>query len=91
MMIKMLRVERLGQTQNVFSEAIGISQTYLSLLEKSKKIPSTQLLEKIGTYVDVPVAILFWFSITENDIKDKKKEYFNSLKPSVDALIESFL
>lgn len=87
LMIKKVRAN-LNQTQTEFSKEIGISQTYLSQLEKCRKIPSTQLLEKIGDYCNIPMGVLFWFSVTEYDIKEEKKQLFNDLKKSIDSLIE---
>jgi len=87
LMIKTLRTGK-KENQNSFSSKLGISQTYLSQLEKGKKTPSPHLLERISIYVDIPLAILFWYSITEFDIKDEKRELFKDLKPSIDKLIE---
>ena len=89
-MINSLRVDRMKQNQNAFSESIGITQSYLSSIENGNKKPSTDLLEKIAKHVELPMPILFWFSITEKDVSAEKKEYFKSLKPTADALINSF-
>jgi transcriptional regulator with XRE-family HTH domain len=89
-MINQLRINRMKQTQSVFAECVGITQSYLSGIENGSKKPSTDLLEKIAKHTELPMPILFWFSITEKDVPEDKKEYFNSLKPTADALINSF-
>lgn len=89
-MIYTLRVNRMKQRQNEFAESIGITQSYLSGIENGNKKPTTDLLEKIASHVNLPMPILFWFSITEKDVPKEKKEYFVSLKPTADALINSF-
>ena len=87
--IKKLRKERVPQLrQSQLAEAIGISQTYLSLIEKGKKIPSVEIYEKIAEYFKMPLPILFWYCIEEHDIPKEKWEYFRLLKPSIDKLIE---
>jgi transcriptional regulator with XRE-family HTH domain len=88
--INILRVDRMKQTQSIFAECIGITQTYLSQIETGAKKPSTDLLEKIAEYVDIPMPILFWNSITEEDVKEDRIEAYRLLKPTTDALVASF-
>ena len=88
--INNLRVDRMKQTQTIFAKSIGITQTYLSQIENGIKKPSTDLLDKISIYVEIPMPLLFWYSITEKDIKKRKLEAYRMLKPAADALIESF-
>ncbi len=84
--IKELR-KRKAFNQKQFCEKVGITQSYLSLIESNKKTPSTEVLEKVATAVDVPLPILFWFTVDENDVDNSKLEMFRLLKPSVDKLI----
>lgn len=88
--IKELRVGRMKQNQNYFSENIGITQSYLSQVENGTKKPSTDLLEKISEYVGIPMPILFWKCIEEQDVKKDRIEAYRLLKPTVDVLISSF-
>lgn len=85
--IKSARLDR-NQNQIEFANGLGITQTYLSLIENSKRIPSVEVLEKICGYVKIPMVILFWFSVTEKDIPEHKKEAFKMLKPTVDTMIK---
>jgi XRE family transcriptional regulator, regulator of sulfur utilization len=88
--IKKLRKERLPHlTQGEYASTIGITQTYLSQIESGKKKPSTDLLEKIAKDFDMPLPIIFWYGIEEQDVRESKKEYFLFLKPSIDKLIDS--
>ena len=88
--IKNFRVNRIKQTQTIFAKSIGITQTYLSQIENGIKKPSTDLLDRISIYVEIPIPFLFWYSITEEDIKEHKLEAYRMLKSATDALIESF-
>lgn len=90
LIIKDLRVSKMKQNQTEFAEGSGITQTYLSRIETGHKKPSTDLLESIANYVEVPLPIIFWRSITESDISEEKRESFNRLKPGIDNLIMSF-
>ena len=89
--IKDFRVDRMKQRQCVFAENVGITQTYLSQIENGKKKPSTELLERISNFIDVPLPIMFWNSITEQDIAPEKIEAFRVLQPSINRFINTFI
>lgn len=89
--IRRLRKSKTSLNQSDFAKAIGITQTYLSQIETGNKTPSTQVLYDIGNYLKMPLPILFWFSITEEDIQGTKLEHFKFLKPSIDAMIDSII
>lgn len=88
--IRKLRTWKMEETQAEFAEKIGITQSYLSSIENGNKKPSTDLMETIANHVKVPMPVLFWSSLTEEDISEDKREIFKQLKPSVNALIMSF-
>jgi XRE family transcriptional regulator, regulator of sulfur utilization len=89
--IKKLRVNKARQIQGLFAQNIGITQSYLSQIETGQKEPSTEILQKIADYFEVPLPILFWYGIEESDIKPEKAEYYKVLKPAIDSLIGCFL
>ena len=88
--VKELRKKR-GLTQGNFCEQIGITQSYLSQVEKGHKEPSIDVLKKIANALDTPMPVLFWFTLTEEDVDESKVEVFKLLKPSVDSLVDAFL
>ena len=88
--IKRLRKERVPQlNQAEFASCIGITQAYLSQIERGHKKPSLEVIEKIAKDFEVPLPIMFWFGVEESDINPAKREYFNFLKPSIDKMIDS--
>lgn len=87
--IRKFRINKLRQTQFYFADKIDISQTYLSQVEKGHKIPSTQLLQRIADYCEVPLPIIFWYGITDEDVNPEKIEHFIFLKPLIDKMIDS--
>lgn len=89
--IKEFRVDRAKQRQGVFAENVGITQTYLSQIENGKKTPSTDVLERISKYIDVPLPIMFWNSVTEQDVALEKLEIFRFLQPSINQFISTFI
>lgn len=87
--VKELRKKR-GLTQGNFCEKIGITQSYLSQVEKGHKEPSIDVLKKIADALGTPMPVLFWFTLTEEDVDESKVEVFKLLKPSVDSLVDAF-
>ena len=87
--VKELRKRR-GLTQGNFCEQIGITQSYLSQVENGVKEPSIDVIKKISDALGTPMPVLFWFTLTEEDVHESKVEVFKLLKPSVDSLVDAF-
>lgn len=84
--IKGLRKQK-GFKQNVFAEMCGLSQSYLSLIEKGKKEPTLNLLKRISSTLSMPLPILIFLSIDMDDVADSKKDAFKLLEPTIKGLI----
>lgn len=84
--IKILR-KRNGLNQAQLAELCDITITYLSLIENGKKEPALSLLKTIARGLHVPLPILLFSSLTEDDIPDSKKDFFNVIKPSIDSML----
>lgn len=89
--IKKLRKEQSFLNQGQYAQEIGITQTYLSLIECGKRIPNMSIIKKIADYHCMPIGTLFWFGIEESDISEAKIEAYRLLKPSIDKMIESIM
>lgn len=74
-------------SQSEFARKVGIDQSYLSLIENNKKKPSTKLLEKISSETETPLPILFFFSLSEEDVKSEKKELFKIIFPRIRDMV----
>lgn len=66
----------------------GISQTYLSQIEKGVKTPTIDILEKISFALGIPYPVLSFLSIDKNDISDDKKEAFSKFEPVISSIIK---
>ena len=64
------------------------SSSYLSRVETGAKTPSIEFVKRVSIALDVPHAILFWFSVKRKDVHESKREIFDLIKPAVDELIE---
>lgn len=80
-----------GVNQGEFSKTIGITQSYLSLIENDKRMPSMDLLEKMAKCFGMPLQFMLWFSITEDQIADSKLEFYRALKPAMDEIVNAIM
>nr|WP_294946397.1 helix-turn-helix transcriptional regulator [uncultured Mucilaginibacter sp.] len=87
--IKDIRKKK-GQTQVEFANACGITQTYLSQIESNLKEPNLSTLKSISEELGMPLPILFFLSINEDDVKPNKVEALKTLSPSVRLLVDEF-
>ena len=88
--IKLLRKRnRLNQSQ--LAELCEITVTYLSLIENGKKEPTLSLLKTIANSLQVPLPILLFSALTEEDIPESRKDFFNVIKPSIDSMLHNLI
>lgn len=88
--IKTIR-KQLNLTQDDFAEKVGITQSYLSLIETGVKTPSSKVLERIADVTQTPVGIIYWLATEESDVSDRKRATFRIFKPAVDKMILTLL
>jgi transcriptional regulator with XRE-family HTH domain len=84
--IKNLRKQR-DQTQTEFATLCGITQTYLSQIENNLKDPNLSLIDKIGKALNIPVPILFFLSLNEEDIPENKRQAFMLMGQPIKSFI----
>lgn len=87
--IKDIRKQR-GQTQIEFASGCGITQTYLSQIENNNKEPNLATLRGISNKLEIPLPILFFLSLNEEDVSPEKRKAFEIINPSVKSLINEF-
>ncbi len=87
--IKNIRKQK-GQTQSEFALSCGITQTYLSQIESNLKEPNLSTLKSISESLNVPLPILFFLSMTEDDVQPIKRKAFQIVSPSVKSLVNEF-
>ncbi len=87
--IKEIRKQK-GLSQKDLASACDITQTYLSLIESNKKEPNITLLRNIAKFLNIPLPILFFLSLNNEDIPEKKRSSYKLLAPSINSLVETF-
>ena len=85
--LKELRKQK-SLKQGVVAKEMGISQTYLSQIENGKRNPSTVLLDRFAAFCNVPLAVLYWLTLTEDSVASDKKEFFKQIKPILDTVVK---
>ncbi|TXK78707.1 helix-turn-helix domain-containing protein [Mesonia sp. K4-1] len=76
-----------GITQSVLAERVGKSPTAISQIMKGKYNPTSETLDKICMELNVPTALVYFLTISENDIPEEKKELYRMLAPSLKSFI----
>lgn len=89
MTIKNLRKKK-GLKQNELASNVNITQTYLSQIENNIKEPNLSTLKLISEGLGVPMPIVIFLSMDENDIHEQKREIFKIISPTIKSLIEEF-
>lgn len=77
-------------TQIELASLCGITQTYLSQIESNSKEPNLSTLKSISDNLMLPLPILFFLSMTEEDVQPNKRKAFEIVRPSVKSLIDEF-
>ncbi len=84
--IKLMRKKR-GFTQTRFAQMCDLSQTSLSLIEAGRTQPHPNTLKVIADKLQIPAALLYFISVGEEDIPEKKREAYKTLGPAIKALV----
>lgn len=87
--IKNLRKKK-KLTQEEFAIECGITQTYLSQIENNLKEPNVATLKGIAKQFSLPLPILFFLSMTDEDVQPNKRKAFNLIDISMKSLVNEF-
>jgi transcriptional regulator with XRE-family HTH domain len=79
--------EARGLKQREVAEKSKITQAYLSQIENNRKEPNMSTLRAISEILEVPVPVIFFLSMEQNDFPEKKKEAFAIISPLIKSLI----
>jgi XRE family transcriptional regulator, regulator of sulfur utilization len=82
-----LLIKKKGFTQKEVAKLIGKSPTAISLIIKGEYNPNPETLEKLCEVLEVPRAILYFLSITEDEIPNDKIHLYRILAPSIREFI----
>jgi XRE family transcriptional regulator, regulator of sulfur utilization len=89
--IKHIRKTKSKQNQFDFAQSIGITQAYLSRIENDHCKPTLDVLERVSDHCGVPISIVLWFGVVEDDIHEDKRQIFRVLKPTIDGMMDQII
>ncbi|MCY1662806.1 helix-turn-helix domain-containing protein [Chryseobacterium sp. SL1] len=84
--IKLL-LKKKNITQIDLAEQIGKSTTAVSQIITGQYSPTSDTLDKISKALDVPVPIIHFLTISDDDIPEDKKQLYNLLAPSMNKFL----
>jgi transcriptional regulator with XRE-family HTH domain len=84
--IKHFREQR-GMSQKALAQAMEISAPYLSLLESNQRTPALGMIEAIAQALKVPVPILMFHAMEEEDVPLSKRALFRTVFEPVREMI----
>jgi len=86
-LLKLIRVNK-GMTQKQMSNLLEISQNYLSLIESSKKTPSSEKITVFAKKLKISDnALLFASSKAPAELKNQDKKDFERLQQNIISLL----
>jgi transcriptional regulator with XRE-family HTH domain len=87
--VKSLREKR-GLTQEQLSKSVGCHIDILHRIENDEPCRANVFLSALSSALNIPLAILSWIALKNDDIEESKKDAFAVLKPSMDEMIKEF-
>lgn len=87
--IKTVRIKN-GLKQLELAKLCAITQTYLSQIENNLKEPNISTLKQIASQLNIPLPILFFLSIEENDVTPQKRNAFKMIDGPIKSMINEF-
>lgn len=77
-------------TQGEFASLCKISSTYLSQIENNLKEPTLFTLRTISDKLEIPLPILFFLALTDEDIQPSKKKAYEIMGPAIKSMVNEF-
>ncbi|WP_456315673.1 helix-turn-helix domain-containing protein [Pseudomonas shirazensis] len=88
--IKLL-IKKRGMKQVEVAKLIGKSPTALSQIISGTFKPQSDTLEKISEVLNIPIAVIHFLSISEDDVPKENLPLYRNLAPSIEKyLIDIF-
>ena len=84
--LRIIRKKKGFTLESVYNKT-GYSASHLSLTENNKNEPSIKMLRKLAKVYNIPVPIIFFYSIEDSDIQ-KNIIIFKIVKPLIETIIE---
>lgn len=80
-----------GLSQDDVADSVGITQTYVSMLETDKAFPSKKTLMNIAKTLGLPHQIIELYSLEDNDFAEDKRPTFRVVFPMIKDLLKPLI
>lgn len=84
--IRILRKER-GLSQGELAKKCGISVNAMSQIETNASFPQKNTIVKICDMLEIPVSYLLFFSISDEDVPEDKRNVFQTLNGMLKSVL----
>ena len=84
--IKTLRKQK-GISQKDLAEKCEVSVNALCQIELNNTFPQKSTIQKVCEVLEIPTSYLLFFSISDEDVPEENRSFFNSLKPTINNLL----
>lgn len=84
--IKAIRKEKKVNRKEL-AERSNLSITALYNIENNLSFPSKETIDRICTSLGIPISYLMFYSITEDDVPEEKREFFKTAVGPVKAFL----
>jgi len=71
--------------QGELADKAGLSQSYMSNIERGVKTPSKDAIDAICAVLEIPPVVLYWYVTDESHLTDSVKDNLKIVKPFIDA------
>ena len=85
--IKDFRTKK-GITQKELAKRCGISANAMCSIEKNKAFPSKETIQRICNAFEIPISLLLFSSLTDDDIPTHKIAIFKALQKPIIELFD---
>ena len=79
-----------GINQSSLAKLSDITQSYLSQIENNLKEPNLSTLKKIADILTIPLPVLFFLSLDDDDVSDDKRKDFSMINNSIKYLVSNY-
>lgn len=80
--------EKKQLTQKQVAQACDITPEYLSKIENEVKLPSMILLKKLSKVLNIPLSVINYMAINDEDIPTEKAADYAKVKSITDKIID---
>jgi len=78
-----------GISQKKVAHKSGITQGYISLIEKNKKEPGFDLIDKIANTLDIPPQLIFLMAYSQSNKSGRFKKPLRNIALAADEILRA--